>query len=124
MKQEHSLLNYLSIPTVIHINQVHQNQGTENRVKNVQNQTGDQDDPQLQAACAEMESLFLSHLLKEMRATVEKSGFMDDGQAEEIFTSLLDVEISKKLSFAGGIGLASILLEQLGSNSTGKKVSD
>jgi flagellar protein FlgJ len=71
-----------------------------------------------------MESLFLSHLLKEMRATVEKSGFMDGGQAEEIFTSLLDVEISKKMSAAGGIGLASILLEQLSGHSTSKNVSD
>ena len=117
--------NFLSTSSELsHINLLHQNQRIENRLKNVKNQTGDQDDPQLQAACAEMESLFLSHLLKEMRATIEKSGFMDGGQAEEIFTSLLDVEISKKLSAAGGIGLASILLEQLGGNSKSKKVSD
>jgi flagellar protein FlgJ len=116
---------FLSISSNLsYINQLHQNQRIGNSLKNVKNQTGDQDDPRLQAACAEMESLFLSHLLKEMRATVEKSGFMDGGQAEEIFTSLLDVEISKKLSVAGGIGLASILLEQLGDNSTGKNVSD
>ena len=49
-----------------------------------------------------------------MRASVEKSGFIDGGQAEEIFTSLLDVEISKKMSTAGGIGLSDLLLEQLG----------
>jgi peptidoglycan hydrolase FlgJ len=116
---------FLSISSELsHLNQLHQNQRIENRLKNVKNQTDSQDDPQLQAACAEMESLFLSHLLKEMRATVEKSGFMDGGQAEEIFTSLLDVEISKKLSTAGGIGLASILLEQLGGKSTGKNLSD
>jgi flagellar protein FlgJ len=84
----------------------------------------DQDDPRLQAACAEMESLFLSHLLKEMRATVEKSGFISGGQAEEIFTSLLDVEISKKMSAAGGIGLSTILLEQLAGKSPGKDKLD
>jgi flagellar protein FlgJ len=67
-----------------------------------------------------MESLFISHLIKEMRATVEKSGFIDGGQAEEIFTSLLDVEISKKMSAAGGIGLSAILLEQLGAKTTRK----
>ena len=72
------------------------------------------DDPRLGAPCAEMESLFISHPIKEMRATVEKSGFIDGGQAEEIFTSLLDMEISKKMSSAGGIGLSAILLEQLG----------
>ena len=55
-----------------------------------------------------------------MRATVEKSGFISGGQAEEIFTSLLDVEISKKMSAAGGIGLSFILLEQLGGKASRK----
>jgi flagellar protein FlgJ len=88
---------FLSISSNLsHLNQLRQNQRIGNRLKNAKNQTDDHNDPQLQAACAEMESLFISHLLKEMRATVEKSGFMDGGQAEEIFTSLLDVEISKK----------------------------
>ena len=41
-------------------------------------------------------------------------------KAEEIFTSLLDVEISKKMSDAGGIGLSSILLKQLGGQSEKK----
>jgi peptidoglycan hydrolase FlgJ len=95
------------------VNQIYQNQRIAARLKTIKSHTADKDDTRLHEACAEMESLFLSHLLKEMRATVEKSGFMDGGQAEEIFTSLLDVEISKKLSAAGGIGLSSILLEQL-----------
>ena len=107
-----------------HLNQLHQNQKIGNRLKNIEYHTAEQDDPQLQAACAEMESLFLSHLLKEMRATVDKSGFMDGGQAEEIFTSLMDVEISKRMSAAGGIGLASILLAQLGDSPSGNKDSD
>ncbi len=73
-----------------------------------------QDDRRLQEACRQMESLFLSHLLKEMRATVQKSGFISGGQAEEIFTSLLDVEISKKMAARGGIGLSALLMQQLG----------
>jgi flagellar protein FlgJ len=72
-----------------------------------------QSDPKLQAACQDMESLFLTYLLKEMRATINKSGFISGGKAEEIFTSLLDVELSKKMSDAGGIGLSSLLLRQL-----------
>ena len=72
------------------------------------------DDVRLQKACQQMEALFLSHMLKEMRATVEKSGFISGGQAEEIFTSLLDVEISKKMAARGGIGLSSLLMQQLG----------
>jgi flagellar protein FlgJ len=61
-----------------------------------------------------MEALFLNYMLKEMRATVEKSGLISGGQAEEIFTSLLDVEISKKMAARGGIGLSSLLMQQLG----------
>ena len=41
-------------------------------------------------------------------------------KAEEIFTSLLDVEISRKMAAAGGIGLSSIMLEQLGGKAVKK----
>jgi len=98
---------------MVPIHQTYQNQRVGYRLKSIKYHTADKDDPKLRAACVEMESLFITHLLKEMRATVEKSGFIDGGQAEEIFTSLLDVEISKKMSTAGGIGLSAILLEQL-----------
>ena len=101
-------------PVMTPLNQIYQRQRVDNSLKSIHHHTTDKDDPKLEAACAEMESLFLSHLLKELRATVEKSGFIDGGQAEEIFTSLLDVEFSKKMSAAGGIGLSAILLEQLG----------
>ncbi len=104
-------------PAMVPVNQIYQNQRIGNSLKSINNLTTDKDDPRLNAACAEMESLFLSHLLKEMRATVDKSGFISGGQGEEIFTSLLDVEISKKMSAAGGIGLSAILLEQLGGKS-------
>ncbi len=105
---------------MVPIHQVYQNQMVGHRLKSIKYHTADKDDPKLRAACAEMESLFISHLIKEMRATVEKSGFIDGGQAEEIFTSLLDVEISKKMSASGGIGLSAILLEQLGAKATKK----
>lgn len=101
-------------PVMVPVDQIYQSQRVGNSLKSINNHTTDKDDRRLDAACAEMESLFLSHLLKEMRATVEKSGFIDGGQAEEIFTSLLDVELSKKMSAAGGIGLSAILIEQLG----------
>jgi len=108
---------------LVPITQVYQNQQVGHRLKSIKYHTADKDDPKLRAACAEMEALFISHLLKEMRATVEKSGFIDGGQAEEIFTSLLDVEISKKMSASGGIGLSAILLEQLGAKATRKNTS-
>ena len=106
--------NPLASLAAFHFNQQYQNQRLDNTFKSVKPSAAGQADPQLQTACRDMESLFLSYLLKEMRATINKSGFISGGKAEEIFTSLLDVELSKKMSAAGGIGLAPMLLKQLG----------
>ena len=85
-----------------------------NTLKAAKNLAAGKNDPRLHAVCAEMESLFVNYLIQEMRATIDKSGFISGGRAEEIFTSMLDVELSRKISAAGGLGLSSILLEQLG----------
>ena len=61
-----------------------------------------------------MESIFLSFLLKEMRATVNRSGFISGGTAEDIFTSMMDTEMTKGMAARGGIGLTELLLQQLG----------
>jgi flagellar protein FlgJ len=68
---------------------------------------------ELEKACSELESLFIYYLLKEMRATVPKSGFLGGGKAEDIYTSMLDSQLAKDLSSKGGIGLSSMLLNQL-----------
>lgn len=70
-------------------------------------------DPQLRKACSELESLFITYLLKEMRATIPKSDFLNGGKAEEIYTSMLDSQMARELSAKGGIGLSSVLLDQL-----------
>jgi flagellar protein FlgJ len=105
-----------------HFSRQYPNQKVGSALKSVKNQASDQADLQLREACKEMESLFVNYLFQEMRATIDKSGFISGGKAEEIFTSLLDVELSKKMSDAGGIGLSPILQKQLGGQS-GKKDS-
>ena len=65
----------------VHLNQLHRNERIGNDLKAAKPPRTDKDDPQLRAACKEMESLFITHLLKEMRATVDKSGFISGGQA-------------------------------------------
>jgi peptidoglycan hydrolase FlgJ len=64
-------------------------------------------------ACAELESLFIHQLLKQMRATVPKSDLTGGGQAEALYTSMLDGETAKELAARGGIGLAVLLKDQL-----------
>lgn len=70
-------------------------------------------DLKMKEACLEFESMFIYYLLKEMRATVPKSGFISGGKAEDCYTSLLDQELAKELSSKGGIGLASLMRGQL-----------
>ena len=67
----------------------------------------------LRAACSEFEALFINLLLKELRATVGKSGLMDGGRAEEVYTGMMDTELARDLAARGGIGLADILYRQL-----------
>ena len=75
---------------------------------------GSASDPELVDACRQMESLFVYHLFKEMRGTIHQAGFIGGGRAEEIYTSMMDAELAAKLSKRGGIGLAKMLLHQLG----------
>lgn len=67
----------------------------------------------LKKAAQEFESLFIYQMLKTMRESVMKSDLFHGGNAEDMYTSLFDAEVSKSLSYAGGIGLEKILLEQL-----------
>jgi hypothetical protein len=55
-------------------------------------------DRKLMDACVEMESLFVSKMLKEMRKTVHKTDWLNGGFAEEIFEDMLYDEYSKSVS--------------------------
>jgi peptidoglycan hydrolase FlgJ len=107
-----------------YINRQYQNQSIGNTLNTAQKLAAGKTDPRLHAACTEMESLFVNYLIQQMRATIDKSGFISGGRAEEIFTSMLDVELSRKISAAGGIGLSSILEEQLNRLTTGQEKSN
>ncbi len=71
------------------------------------------DASQVKKACADMESLFIYYLLKEMRATVPKTGYMDGGKGEEVYTSMLDSQLAKEMAAERGIGLSRLLYENL-----------
>ncbi|MBF0548135.1 MAG: rod-binding protein [Candidatus Riflebacteria bacterium] len=63
----------------------------------------------LKNACNEFESLFTYQLMKEMNKTVHKTGLVNGGKAEDIFSDMLDQERSKKLN----LGLGDLLFKQL-----------
>ncbi|MCD6560833.1 MAG: rod-binding protein [Deltaproteobacteria bacterium] len=67
----------------------------------------------LKESCTEMESLFIYYLIKEMRSTIPKSGFMSGGMAEEVYTSMFDVQLAKELSLKDELGLSSMLFKSI-----------
>ena len=75
------------------------------------------DDKKLRQTCREMESVFINYMLTQMRTTVPKSTLLGNSSQKEIFQSLLDTELSKNMSQAGGIGLADMVYRQLSQNS-------
>jgi len=85
----------------------------ESLVKGHQKDESKQDEKKLKEACAEFESLFIYQLMKQMRKTIVKSGLTGGGKGEEIFTSMMDEELSKQMSSRQGLGLKDVLIEQL-----------
>ncbi len=67
----------------------------------------------LERSCREFESLFIHHLLKEMRKNVPKDGLFSGGQAEQVYSEMLDGEMAREISNRGGIGLAPVLYNQM-----------
>lgn len=64
----------------------------------------------LKNACSEFESIFMHQMLKEMRKTVDpKNSLVYGGQAEEIFSDMLDQERAKDMK----IGLGDMMFNQL-----------
>ena len=63
----------------------------------------------------EFESIFIKQMLNVMRKTVDKSGFLDGGFAEEIFEDMLYDDYAKKMAENASFGLANLLYEQLSS---------
>lgn len=68
-------------------------------------------DERLGAACAEFESLFIFQMLKGMRDSIPKTPLFHGGLNEDIYTSMFDQELAKKMA-EKGIGLGKRLFEQ------------
>ena len=74
----------------------------------------DSEKEKLRLLAGEFTSILLKQMFKSMRNTIFKSELLDGGFAEEIFTDMLDEEISKKgASQQGFNNLSRILYEQL-----------
>lgn len=73
----------------------------------------DSEKAKIEQACRDFESLFVQQMMKQMRQTVPQDGLFSGGNAEKMYASMLDGEISKTVSEQRGIGLAPALIRQL-----------
>lgn len=71
-------------------------------------------DRRLMEACYDMESIFVSKMLKEMRKTVHKNEWLHGGFAEEIFEDMLYDEYAANISRTANLGLAKLLYREMG----------
>lgn len=81
--------------------------------------------PGLSAATREMETMFLSLLLKEMRQAQEsEEGGLFAGDTADVYGGLFDLYMSKHLADSGGIGLTSVWLKQLEQTQRSERLYD
>ncbi|MGE5422407.1 MAG: rod-binding protein [Ignavibacteriales bacterium] len=76
----------------------------------------EKDEKRLKESCQEFEAIFVSELLKSMRATIPKGGMMGENFGQDVFQSMLDDEYSKKVSETKSIGLADMMFQQMKMN--------
>ncbi len=72
------------------------------------------DKEELKEVAAEFESFFIYYLFQRMRATIPKGGLLGESTQRDMYTSMLDEEMARKLAAGGGIGLSKMIIEQLG----------
>jgi len=63
--------------------------------------------------CQEFEAVLYYSMLQTMRSTIEQSGLIHGGNAEEIYTSMIDQEYAKAMSMSTRSRVAVAMYEQL-----------
>lgn len=76
------------------------------------------DQQALKEACKEFETILLEQMLNSMRKTINKSGLMQGGMAEDIFEDMLYEKYARKMSDSANLGLADMLYRQLSQKHT------
>ena len=71
------------------------------------------EEAKLQEACQQFEQMFLTNMMKEMRKAGPKGGMFGNSAGSDQFADMMDQERAKEWSQNGGVGLASMLFEQM-----------
>lgn len=74
----------------------------------------------LESAAREFESLFVQMMLKNMRAAGLSEGILDS-QGTEVYLEMFDKEVAREMASSQSLGIAKMLVEQLGSALSGQQ---
>ncbi|NQT20639.1 MAG: rod-binding protein [Planctomycetes bacterium] len=71
---------------------------------------------------AKFESLLLAQMFNAMQSTVEKSGLLDGGSAEETYREMLNQALADAVARRGGLGLAEQIAKQIEAYTAAREV--
>lgn len=71
----------------------------------------------LQAAAKQLEGVFIQMMLKSMRDAAPKEGLFSSEQSD-MFTSMLDQQLSQQIAGNGGLGFADMMMKSLGAGAS------
>jgi flagellar protein FlgJ len=83
------------------------------RAQQLTRQAGGAEDQRLRDVCEQFEAIFVKLMLTSMRNTVEKSGLVDGGMAEEVFEDMLYDEYSGSIAKTTRLGISEMLYKEL-----------
>ena len=78
-----------------------------------QKQPDKMSDRELREVANDFEGLLVRQLLKEMRKTVPKDGFLGNSHATEMYQEMADDALAKDLGAMGGFGIGELVYQQL-----------
>ncbi len=85
----------------------------EGKVRAAQSSSGEKQKGELKKVAQEFEAIFIAHMLKVMRETIEESGLMEGGFGKSIYTELFDQEVSLNIAKHGALGISDLLYRNL-----------
>lgn len=86
---------------------LHKQTRVEHQAKTINRQS------ELYKVCQDFEAIFIKQMLNVMRKTINKTGLLDGGFAEEVFEDMLYDEYAKKMAKNANFGLSDTLYRQL-----------
>lgn len=85
----------------------------ENKVRAAQSSSGEKQKSELKKVAQEFEAVFIAHLLKVMRETIEESGLTEGGFGKSIYTELFDQEVALSMARRGVLGISDLLYQNI-----------